>query len=84
MNLKEEIIRLLFQPAHINHKNVVPDSITITKEGIDHYADQIISLILNKLPEKRSQDIDYGCQDCGNWQGFNEALDKFRSILEGK
>lgn len=42
--LRQQIKDLLFMPVHIDHQNIEPNSITITREGLDHYTDRIIEI----------------------------------------
>lgn len=42
--LRNEFKHLLFRPIHIDHQNIEPDDITITKEGKDHYLDEMVKI----------------------------------------
>lgn len=89
VTIREKIEAIFWRPVHIDHQNVLPDEVTITKEGKEYYLDQFEALIQQEIREARIDEaklfaskIDHA-RDFAFLRGFkNERLEELQK--EGK
>lgn len=81
--LREKLRNLLFPSVHVDHQNIRPDEITITKDGKDYYLNEIVKITQQAVVDeavKKSADYLYSLpKDCP--EELTKAIDTLRQLI---